>query len=167
MVSSTSATLSRAGPPCVLGEVSVSHLSLSSVPWDIFTQATCLSSSWCWFSGWHRIFSFPVWRFLICSVFFCHKSIYIKKLKDTKPVAVKLLSALLLPWKKPLEHHKVLANSAVVEIFTQVFISLVSRVLDTEQPPRGALEQFSLHCWFVPVFSCHYLYQRMISNIWD
>lgn len=92
MVSSTSATLSRAGPPCVLGEVSVSHLSLSSVPWDIFTQATCLSSSWRWFSGWHNIFSFPVWRFLICSVFFCHKSIYIKKLEDTKPMTVKLLA---------------------------------------------------------------------------
>lgn len=38
MASSTSATLSTAGPPCALGKASVSHLSLSSVPWDIVVR---------------------------------------------------------------------------------------------------------------------------------
>lgn len=45
-----------------------------------------------------------------------------------------------------------LANSTVLEIFTQVFLSLVCPVLDTKQPPRAALEQFSLHCWFYLFF---------------
>lgn len=30
-------------------------------------------------------FSFPVWRFLICSLFFCHRSIYIKKFFKKTP----------------------------------------------------------------------------------
>lgn len=81
---SASASLSSAGAGTsaqqrvVGGAGSVSHLSLpmSSVPWDILTQAICLSSCWWQFSGCHSTFSFPVCSFLMCSIFFRRESVY-------------------------------------------------------------------------------------------